>query len=214
MNIAFRVSEPAAKLSGFYDQVKTVSTQLVVYEHRASQVHIHGLIIDCKVSTDTLKNWIRKCLGIKVYDKSKWSFKTEYEGKPVDYNFITYMSKGSLIPHYTTLTLSEIEKYKNAWIEPTKFHSKEKEDKITIWNISQEVDQIYRSQYEEFQAGDGIDEFNKVIERMVPIIIKVLRKYRKGFDEYMVRKIMTTAMSSHERFACVIIEKLKWGFNR
>lgn len=208
MNIAFRVSEPSNKLIGFYDQLSKVSTHLIVYEHQASQIHIHGLVIDCKVSTDTLKNWIKKCMGIKVYDKSKWSFKTEYEGKPVDTNFITYMSKGKLEPVFSNYTLSEIEKFKNAWIQPEKVSSKEKEDKITIWNIAQEVDQIYRQQYGEYEHN-GIDEFHLVIERITPIIIKVLRKYRKGFDTFLVKKILTTALSSHERFTCVIVENLK-----
>lgn len=212
MNIAFRVSEPSQKLTGFYDQLAKVSTHLIVYEHSASQVHIHGLVVDCKVSTDTLKNWIKKHLGIKAYDKSKWSFKTEYESKPVDYNFITYMSKGKLEPVFNTLPMSEVDGYKNQWIQPERYSSKEKEDKITIWNIAQEADQIYRSQYEEFEYGSG--EGDIVIERMVPIIIKLLRKYKKGFDEFMVKKIFITAMSSHERFSRVIMDKLKFSFTR
>lgn len=208
MNIAFRVSEPANKLTSFFIELSKHSDKLVVYEHQASQVHVHGLVINCKVSTDTLKNWIRKVLGIKVYDKSKWSFKTEYQGQPVNAQFITYMSKGKLDPVFNhNVQPSDIDAYRNAWIQPEKFHSKDKEDKITIWNIAQEADQIYRSQYEEFQYGSG--ELDIVVERMVPIIIKILRKYKKGFDTFMVKKIFTTAMSSHERFTCVITENLK-----
>lgn len=214
MNIAFRVSEPAERLVSFYDQIKSSSSDLIIYEHKASQIHIHGLIIDCKVSTDTLKNWIKKALGIKAYDKSKWSFKTEYKDKdnevhPVDYNFITYMAKGSLIPYLTTVSEDIIEKYKNDWIEPQKFHSTEKDPKITIWNISQEVDQIYRSQYGEYQVYDGIESFSSTIENITPIVIKVLRKYRKGFDVFMVRKIITTAMSSHDVYSRVLTDSLK-----
>lgn len=69
---------------------------MVVYEHtEASRPHIHMLLVGCSVSTDTLKNYIKKELG--VISSRDWSFKTAKS----DYdNYIKYMSKGYIEPCY------------------------------------------------------------------------------------------------------------------
>lgn len=101
MPLAFRVSRSYDQLTTFITKLSNSSSKLIVYEHDATRLHIHGLVIGCKVSTDTLKNWIKDALNCEKFAKSDWSFITQdKQGNPVDDNFITYMSKGVLQPRY------------------------------------------------------------------------------------------------------------------
>lgn len=91
--LAIRITRPYSALVPFFDKLQQHSDKLIVYEHTESaRPHIHGLIVNCKPSTDTLKNWIRSVVG-KV-EKTDWSFVS----KDVNEKFITYMSKGNLEP--------------------------------------------------------------------------------------------------------------------
>jgi len=98
MNVAIRVSVPFADLDKFCDLIRSQCTSCIIYEHQSSRVHIHGLIKGCKVSTDTLKNYVKRSLAVTSFPKTDWSFKTQFEGGDIDDRFITYMSKGILDP--------------------------------------------------------------------------------------------------------------------
>lgn len=81
---------------------------MVVYEHTdASRIHLHFLVEECTVSTDTLKNYFKKELG--VVNSRDWSFKTATKVPIVvqetnKYSrggfseYIKYMSKGKHEP--------------------------------------------------------------------------------------------------------------------
>lgn len=118
MNYAIRITNAYQELASFCDQVSNHCDKIVIYEHHANRVHIHGLLVNCKVSTDTLKNYVKRSLSVTSYPKSDWSFKTIHEGNPVDDNFIIYMSKGCLQPQfYKGYTIDELELYRNKWVE-------------------------------------------------------------------------------------------------
>lgn len=109
--LAIRITRPYSALTPFFDKLKDFSDKLIVYEHtESSRPHIHGLIVNCKPSTDTLKNWIKAVVG-KV-EKTDWSFVS----KDVNEKFITYMSKGKLEPK-TCVGFSEVQvsEYRDAW---------------------------------------------------------------------------------------------------
>lgn len=95
------------------------SERLIVYAHNdgCERPHIHFLIENTTISTDTIKNWIKKDLKTTVFPKSDWSFKQTFgENSPVDYGYITYMSKGKYEPIFVKgFTESEIKEYKDAW---------------------------------------------------------------------------------------------------
>lgn len=125
MNIAIRVTNSYEDLRSFCDQLVTCCDKVVIYEHEASRVHIHGLLINCKVSTDTLKNYVKRALSVNTYPKSDWSFKTLHEGNPVNDDFIIYMSKGSIDPVMVKgYTVDEIQLFKSRWVTKTDYRAK------------------------------------------------------------------------------------------
>lgn len=104
------------------------NVKVIVYAHNddCERPHIHFLIENFKKSTDTIKNWIVKALGEKP-SKDMWTMKSTY-GKdkiPVDYGYITYMSKGKYDPIYQKgFRDSMINEYKSKWVEPVKASQK------------------------------------------------------------------------------------------
>lgn len=126
MNVAIRITQTYEELRSFFDQVRTVSSACAVYQHSASRDHVHAIIKDCKVSTDTLKNYVKRALGVTTYPKSDWSFKTIHEGGSIDDNFITYMSKGTLEPVYQFgYQPSDLDMLKSKWIPIVKTRKSE-----------------------------------------------------------------------------------------
>lgn len=121
MNLAFRISNSYQDLEPFVAKLSVQCTKLIIYQHQANRVHIHGLAIACKVSTDTLKNYVKSSLGVTSYPKTDWSFKTIHDGKPVGDEFIIYMSKGTLEPMYNLGYESEyIQSLKSKWVDKPK----------------------------------------------------------------------------------------------
>ena len=109
--LAIRLSFPYDRLEMYFRKVKDACNRVVVYQHDATRVHVHALIVGCTVSTDTLKNWIRKEVGQVA--KSDWSFVTAQNE-----DFITYMSKGTLAPVFIYGYNDEvIESFKQKWVQ-------------------------------------------------------------------------------------------------
>lgn len=110
--LAFRITRPFQVLEAPMKMYADNCDKLIVYEHvDASRPHIHGLMVNPKISTDTMKNYVRKFLG-KI-DKTDWSFVT----KDVNEKFIVYMSKGKLAPSFVKgFTEDQIEAYRNDWV--------------------------------------------------------------------------------------------------
>lgn len=87
-NYAIRISRSAIVLSKVFEKMKTAGEMVIAYEHpEEGNVHCHILIMECTVSTDTLKNYIKKEIG--DVGRTEWSFKSG-----ADKDFISYMSKG------------------------------------------------------------------------------------------------------------------------
>jgi len=119
-NFAFRISLPYGECSEkVLEYLEPLSDKLVIYEHEAdddvSRTHIHGLIMDCSRSDDTLRNNLFKVNYTKNYEL-KSTYKTKNGVYPVDAKYITYMSKGHLDPKYCKgFTEEEIAAYKAQW---------------------------------------------------------------------------------------------------
>lgn len=101
-----------------------VSEKVLVYQHDSdtsvSRTHIHCYLCKVSVGTDTLKNYVKKVLGVVTPDE--WSFKTTYNKKrnKVDDGFVTYMSKGKLDPVYNKgFDPIDIMRLTQAWVEPS-----------------------------------------------------------------------------------------------
>lgn len=107
MNYAFRISESYDNLEQFVLQVGNHSQYLAVYEHSDpdKRTHIHGYVEGLTVSTDTLKNWVKKALNVKSFKRTDWEFaekisKGEKKGQPVDRDSLIYFHKGTFPIRY------------------------------------------------------------------------------------------------------------------
>nr|WPR18776.1 MAG: hypothetical protein [Chemarfal virus 221] len=106
-NYAIRISRSASVLSKVFEKMKTTGEMFVAYEHpEEGNVHCHMLLMGCSVSTDTLKNYIKKEIG--NVERTEWSFKSG-----ADKDFISYMSKGKYDTVYVSgITADEVAVYK------------------------------------------------------------------------------------------------------
>lgn len=128
-NYAIRIRRSYNELERFSEYLNKVSSKWVIYEHpEQGNVHIHGLLLGCTATTDTLKNQIKKALNVTTMDKTHWSFKTEYKDdgqliKITEDNsgkFITYMSKGKYEPKgFKGYVIEYLQERVSAWVTPT-----------------------------------------------------------------------------------------------
>lgn len=107
MNYAIRVTATAEELKPWFSRIALNATTCVAYEHPAGdaeRTHCHAIILGLRVTDTTLDNWLkahlnRKILGNKFFSKkSGYKPHNEHKTRPVDLNFIAYMSKGKYDP--------------------------------------------------------------------------------------------------------------------
>lgn len=121
MDYFIRLTFGYNRLATFFEKVTIVSDACVVYQHDddGDNIHVHAYLEKCRVSTDTLKNYIRSVLqnnSNSKIERTQWSFKAA-----TDRNCIIYMSKGKLDPVFLTGIEKEvIDEYKSKWTEPNK----------------------------------------------------------------------------------------------
>lgn len=109
MDYFIRITYSYEQLRDSIIAISAKCSSVVVYEHEGKRVHIHALLKDCNVSTDTLKNYVRKSVGCVA--KTDWSFNKAFNDE-----CIIYMSKGKLDPvfvnNYDEIKILE---YKSKW---------------------------------------------------------------------------------------------------
>lgn len=78
--------------------------------------------------------------------------------------------------------------------------NKPKSKSPTIWDLAVEVEERFKQEYLTVNnLGDEVlinDQIQVRVEIYTNITIQVLRKHHKGFDEFLLRKVITTAMTS------------------
>lgn len=129
MNLAIRISRS-------YDEIKEwiiglKAKRCIAYQHDAddevSRTHVHLLILESGVKPDGLKARFKTLYG--NIDKTDWSFSSAYkdDGKVTaitedsSSKFITYMSKGHLIPvHSSGYDPETLLQLTQLWVEPVK----------------------------------------------------------------------------------------------
>jgi len=115
--LKIRVSRPYEELKDFAAKLSDACDVCVVYEHEADETvnrtHIHAYVENPKVSTDTMKNWVKKTLKVTAFPKTDWSFVGA-----TDRGFITYLTKGKLTPCLVKgISAEEIGTLKAAWVD-------------------------------------------------------------------------------------------------
>lgn len=181
MSLAIRLTYAYDTIKEVIEKLKDHCSAIAVYEHQAdeevSRTHIHALVVDCKVSTDTIKNWVRKVIG--AVDKNDWSFKTAAKNTEEQYGFIVYMTKGVLEPVYSSgYDTALLDQAKSKWVDPKAISVKAKDGKLV----------------------KDIDESNTVSKRKIleAIIAEV------GDTEYDTRTILAGIRKVLIRYNCVI----------
>lgn len=156
----------AIRLTFEYDSIKDVIERIassvesiVVYQHdkddTVSRTHIHMLVVGCKHSTDTLKNWIKKHIG--AVEKTDWSFKAAKKEESERLRYIAYMSKGRLDPLLVRgFTEEFIEKCKSSWVDPKEVRVNLKNGKL-VKEIDEAANVSKRQLVEEMVAVIGSD---------------------------------------------------------
>lgn len=203
--LAIRISFPFNRLAKVFSKVKDVSQKLVVYQHDATRVHVHALIVGCTVSTDTLKNWIRKEVGQVA--KSDWSFVTAQNEE-----FITYMSKGNLAPVFiSNYNDEEIDAYKKKWVPREAKQKGLTQYRLKLENPTEqkkrqsEMVQEIQIRYRELEDKDS-SALITLIRQVVVIENKTLLgryKLRDYFDTVMLLEEPNTWNRQMELFCCV-----------
>jgi len=205
MNYAVRITRPYKDLVEFFDRFETA----VVYQHDADtevkRTHCHALLIGVSVSTDTMKNWVTKSIGLRP-SKSDWAFVSKLKSKPITEDFITYMSKGKLEPSYIKgFTQEQIDSYKCKWIERTepakvnKDGSKHKHE-VTNLQIAQELARYIQTgiiDYDMLALGSAVTYIKRDEVTKTKIVLKCIElhnKYEKTYIEHSLMRIIQTAI--------------------
>lgn len=133
MNYAVRITRTYEQLQEIVVKMVNACKNVVCYEHPADnevkRTHCHFLLVECNVSTDTLKNWIKKQCG--DVDKTDWSFKSARQTLEEMTTYMTYMSKGRYDPRFNNLVAPDvIEELKGKWVNPEDVKLKLKEGKL------------------------------------------------------------------------------------
>lgn len=181
---ACRVTRTFSDMSEVIDRMSEKSKLLVVYAHNeeCERPHIHFLI-DTDVSTDTIKNWIKKCLNVTTFNKMDWSFKSTYgDDVPVDNGYVTYMSKGKYDPLYVKgFTDSEIKELKTRWV------AKQPKQRMVQSKLKKDKDLTYS---DIVKIVIGKLQGNSNPELIVKTLNEVLIQYDKLVGRYKFRDMV------------------------
>lgn len=214
MNLAIRLTRSAFMLENFFRRLPDICEQTIWYEHhqdhKVSRTHCHGVIIGCKVSVETLKNWLM--YETTQWDRSSWSFKKSYKVNgilhDVDLKFIIYMSKGQHDPVYNH-NVSNVNQYKDAWIERSKVQSDirdftdpdRKEDQKTRWEMLQEI-----------KRRMSLFEYETSTSQLIETIVDVFRHNKVIMSRYKVRDMYDSYMAYEKPHAFIFqLESLCTG---
>jgi len=169
-----RVRRSYDELKEIFPRLSSKCKQLAVYEHpEEGNVHVHFVIMDIIISSDTLKNYIRSQVGL--VNKVDWSFKTTYgkDKATIDGGAITYMSKGKYDPKYFTgFTQECLDECKAKW-------------------VSVPIQQSVAAEAKQSKQRK-IDMLAKMLEKITPEKIKTMMEY----DYY---KLIRGVLIEHEQ---------------
>lgn len=120
MEYAIRITRSYQDISGVIADWATVSHNLICYEHKADSeikaTHVHILIMGCTLGQEGLKKRALKYLPLK--GNQDWSFRPDEYFNDAQ-RYITYMSKGQLVPVFTKeFDPMEIERLRALWVAP------------------------------------------------------------------------------------------------
>lgn len=189
MDLFVRITVDYETVKDFLQRLSGDADKLIVYQHNASRVHIHFYIVNSRVKPDAIKTRFKKFMSITQWDKSNWSFKSATDDK-----CITYMSKGSLSPVFNKgFDADYIRSLTEQWED--KVVVRESKEAVTQYVMSMEVYELVK---DSLKDKFGVIPTQEVYRKCIIFAIQVCHKYRKGFDEFSLRKIAQPAYVKFE----------------
>ena len=200
MKLKIRISRSFKELNpekeSFITKLAEVCDVLAVYEHEADEeitrTHIHCYADNPRVSTDTMKNWVKKALGVTKFVKTDWSFP-----EAQDEGFITYMSKGHLDPLFIKgITDEACHLLKAQWVDVPKKNGKTQyvlkienpaQQKLRQWELVEEINRRYNINDPE-ESRDPVEKLIRIIRQVVIIENNTIcgrYKFRDYYDTIM-----------------------------
>lgn len=177
-NYAVRLTRSYEDCSGAILRIANVVERIIVYEHQASRTHVHMLLDNCSVSTDTLKNYIKKELG--VVSSRDWSFKTAIKSVMSYANYIKYMYKGENKPKYNKgFTEEEITFAESLWVDNVNVNANV--DNVSVKKKKQTEYDLQMMIEDELWPGPRIPEECPLVSKddIYEMTIKVLEREHK-----------------------------------
>ncbi len=224
MNLAIRISRS-------YDDIREwcqfKAERKIVFQHdadeRVSRTHIHMLVMNCSIKPDTLKYRFKKLYG--DIHKTDWSFATEFKdresGKMIPVTpetsdkFITYMTKGHLVPvlseGYDPFKVLELSQQ---WKDPKTTALKVEGGKFVRIpkQIAEEKKKKTKRDLIEIMVCKGKDENidSDDTTAVVNMIREVLVKHNEVIGMYKVMDYYDGYMmyADKERFVSMIVNKI------
>lgn len=162
--------------------------------------HYHAFI-DIPIKENTLRQRIKR----KGFIASNFSLKKCDENRKDEYVQYLFNKK-----HNNVSTLTYTYNYDSELLDRLQTQAQEYHDEyqantnakrtkqFTLYDIADEIEKTVNPQRTVNELGH-IDPTSDMLDKYIEVAIKVLRKYRKPFDIFLLRKLIITALSSNPR---------------
>lgn len=179
--------------------------------------HIHGLLLNCKKTDKTIREWLRAEFGLKV-NGGEYAVSREFthNGKKTKMSdllypkYVVYMSKGQYNPVYSKgFSTEETSLAKSLWSEPKKdepktivIEPKEKViKKLTQWQVARQAELEYLQEY----PDENIEDYCP--KKMAHIVISICQKNKMLTHKILVRNMLQDieAVIRPERFVEMVV---------
>jgi len=170
--------------------------------------HYH-MYLQTSIKDTTLRQRFKRNFGfLKSSDYSIKKCDEERKNEYVQYMFNTkHGNRWEIIDvhNFDNQLLADLQKAAKEISDHFTANQQSKQRKgTTIWDLAQEVQTEFETKFNTVNnLGDDMHRFYEETEKQVlvytDIAIKVMRKHHKAFDEFLLRKVITTAMSSTEK---------------
>lgn len=202
--LAVRISRSFKELIGFFDGLDQEVGAYIVYQHDAdedvSRTHVHAIIQEdnldiedektIKNRLDTLKARVRTCLKVTTVPRNDWSWLIRL-GEPkeaVSWDYVTYMSKGNLLPARVKNVPVDIHEMTSKWI-PMMGTNMKVQYKVVKSLTAADMKKTFNQMIDEVISRLG-DDWTK--ENILNVLLKYISDSRLIIGRYKVRDMFDT----------------------
>lgn len=210
----------------------TTEDLLTVFKDALSLVLVHHVLphgnphyhayADISVNEQALRLRIKRKLNVSGTNFSLKQCSDEKQDEYVQYLFNKKHDNVAKLIHvinYDSDRLSSLRDKADAVAEQYQVETKTRKAKgPTIWDLSMDVEKRFKERIlnvNKLGTPDFIEYHDQIpyqIEVYTEIAIEVLRANSKGFDEFLLRKVITTAISSSQKGTEILKKKMVKSF--